>query len=150
LPVPMSIEEKLELFELLVAIGFKEIEIGFPSASDTEFRFARRLIEENRVPADVTLQVLVQCREALIRRTFEAVAGVPSAIIHFYNSTNPLQRRVTFNLDKPAIKEIAISGARLVRDLASEAPTGCRLRFEYSPESFSDTELPFSLEVCEA
>lgn len=150
LPVPMSIEEKLELFELLVAIGFKEIEIGFPSASDTEFRFARRLIEENRVPPDVTLQVLVQCREALIRRTFEAVAGAPSAIIHFYNSTNPLQRRVTFNLDKPAIKEIAVNGARLIRDLAAEAPAGCRLRFEYSPESFSDTELDFSLEVCEA
>ncbi len=150
LPVPMSIEEKLELFELLVSIGFKEIEIGFPSASDTEFRFARRLIEENRVPADVSLQVLVQCREPLIRRTFEAIAGAPSAIVHFYNSTNPLQRRVTFNMDKPQIKEIAVNGARLIKELAADAPEGCRLRFEYSPESFSDTELEFSLEVCEA
>jgi 2-isopropylmalate synthase len=150
LPVPMSIEEKLEFFDLLVKIGFKEIEIGFPSASDTEFKFARRLIEENRIPDDVSVQVLVQCREALIRRTFEAIAGAPSAIVHFYNSTNPLQRRVTFGKSREEIREIAVSGARLIKELTAEASSDTRIRFEYSPESFSDTELEFSLEVCEA
>jgi 2-isopropylmalate synthase len=148
LPIPMTVDEKLELFELLVRVGFKEIEIGFPSASDTEFIFARRLIEDNRIPEDVTVQVLVQCREHLIRRTYEAIEGAPSAIVHFYNSTNPLQRRVTFGLDKPAIKEIAIDAARLCLDLRGSLPGN--IRFQYSPESFTDTELDFSLEVCEA
>lgn len=148
LPVPMTVEEKLKMFDLLVAIGFKEIEIGFPSASDTEFRFMRRLIEEDRIPPDVYVQTLVQCREHLIRRTYEAIDGAPNAIVHFYNSTNPLQRRVTFGMDKPAIKAIAVEGARLVKELAASAPG--KVRFEYSPESFSDTELEFSLEVCEA
>ncbi len=148
LPVPMTVEEKLKMFDMLVAIGFKEIEIGFPSASDTEFRFMRRLIEEDRIPPDVYVQTLVQCREHLIRRTYEAIDGAPNAIVHFYNSTNPLQRRVTFGMDKPAIKAIAVEGARLVKELAATAPGN--VRFEYSPESFSDTELEFSLEVCEA
>lgn len=149
LPIPMTVEEKTELFLHLVKIGFKEIEVGFPSASETEFRFLRNLIEQNLIPDDVTVQCLVQCREHLIRRTFEAIDGAPNAIVHFYNSTNPLQRRVTFNMDKDQIKAIAVKGAELCRDLKTE--TTCRnVRFEYSPESFSDTELEFSLEVCEA
>ena len=149
LPIPMTVDEKLELFQHLVEIGFKEIEVGFPSASDTEFRFLRRLIEENCIPDDVTVQCLVQCREHLIRRTFEAIDGARNAIVHFYNSTNPLQRRVTFNMDKAEIKAIAVQGAELCRDLKNQ--TSCEnVRFQYSPESFSDTELEFSLEVCEA
>lgn len=148
LPIPMTVEEKLEMFDMLVAIGFKEIEIGFPSASETEYRFMRRLIDGGHIPEDVTVQTLVQCREHLIRRTFEAIDGAPNAIVHFYNSTNPLQRRVTFNLDKAAIKAIAVEGATLCRELAKHAPGS--VRFEYSPESFTDTELDYSLEVCEA
>ncbi len=149
LPIPMTVDEKLELFAHLVEIGFKEIEVGFPSASDTEFRFLRTLIEENRIPDDVTVQCLVQCREHLIRRTFEAIDGAPNAIVHFYNSTNPLQRRVTFNMNKDQIREIAVEGARLCMEL--KETTTCRnVRFQYSPESFTDTELEFSLEVCEA
>ncbi len=149
LPIPMTVEEKTELFDHLVKIGFKEIEVGFPSASETEFRFLRQLIEENRIPEDVTVQCLVQCREHLIRRTFEAIDGAPNAIIHFYNSTNPLQRRVTFNMSRDQIRDIAVNGARLCREL--RAGTTCRnVRFQYSPESFSDTELEFSLEICEA
>ncbi len=148
LPVPMTVDEKLRMFDLLVEIGFKEIEVGFPSASDTEFRFIRRLIEEKRIPSDVHIQVLVQCREHLIRRTFEALEGASTAIVHFYNSTSPLQRRVTFNSDKASVKAIAVDGARLIKDLSAEA-TG-NIRFEYSPESFCDTELEYSLEVCEA
>lgn len=149
LPIPMTVEEKLELFDHLVEIGFKEIEVGFPSASETEFRFLRTLIEQDRIPQDVTVQCLVQCREHLIRRTFEALDGAPSAIVHFYNSTNPLQRRVTFNMSKEEIKAIAVAGAELCMNL--RASTSCRrVRFQYSPESFSDTELPYALEVCEA
>lgn len=150
LPVPMSVDEKLELFALLVKVGFKQIEIGFPSASETEFRFARRLIDENLIPDDVSIQVLVQCREHLIRRTFEAIQGAPHSIVHFYNSTNPLQRRVTFNLDQAAIKKIAVESARLVKELRDKDPNPESIHFQYSPESFSDTELPYSLEVCEA
>ena len=149
LPIPMTVEEKMELFDHLVEIGFKQIEVGFPSASETEFRFLRNLIEEKRIPDDVTVQCLVQCREHLIKRTFEAIDGARNAIVHFYNSTNPLQRRVTFNMDKEAIKAIAVQGAELCRDL--KGSTSCEnVRFQYSPESFSDTELEFSLEVCEA
>ena len=107
LAIPMNVDEKVEFFELLVATGFKEIEVGFPSASDTEFNFIRRLVKEDRIPADVTLQVLVQAREHLIRRTFESLQGVPKAIVHLYNSTSPLQRRVTFNKSKEEIKQIA-------------------------------------------
>jgi 2-isopropylmalate synthase len=149
LPIPMTVEEKTELFEHLVAIGFKEIEVGFPSASETEYRFLRKLIEENRIPEDVTVQCLVQCRDHLIEKTFAAIDGAPSAIVHFYNSTNPLQRRVTFNASKEDILSIAVNGARKCRELLASSTCG-RVRFEYSPESFSDTELPYSLEVCEA
>ena len=150
LPQPMSVEEKLEFFDLLVRIGFKEIEIGFPSAADTEFQFCRRLIDEKRIPEDVTIQVLVQTREHLIRRTFEAIAGARRAIVHIYNSTSPLQRRVTFSdASRDEIREIAVSGARLVRDLVPSIPE-TEIVLQYSPESFSDTELDFSLECCQA
>ncbi|MBL9151482.1 MAG: 2-isopropylmalate synthase [Verrucomicrobiales bacterium] len=150
LPVPMSVEEKLELFDLLVRIGFKQIEVGFPSASDTEFTFLRTLVEQDRIPDDVTVQVLVQAREHLIRRTFESLAGVHHAIVHLYNSTSPLQRRVTFgDATRESIKQIAVDGTRLVRSLVNTVP-GTDVRFQYSPESFSDTELDYALEVCEA
>lgn len=149
LAIPMTIDEKLEMFELLVEIGFKEIEVGFPSASDTEFNFIRRLVEEKRIPEDVTLQVLVQAREHLIRRTFESLEGVSKAIVHLYNSTSPLQRRVTFNKTKEEIKAIAVEGTRLVKGLVSTIPD-TQVRLEYSPESFSDTEVDYALEVCEA
>ena len=146
---PMNIDEKLQMFELLVSIGFKEIEVGFPSASDTEFNFIRRLVDEKRIPGDVTLQVLVQAREHLIRRTFESLRGVSKAIVHLYNSTSPVQRRVTFNKTKEEIKQIAVDGTRLVKSLVSTIPD-TQVRLEYSPESFSDTEVEYALEVCEA
>ena len=149
LATPMNVDEKLEMFDLLVEIGFKEIEVGFPSASDTEFNFIRRLVEEKRIPEDVTLQVLVQAREHLIRRTFESLQGVSKAIVHLYNSTSPVQRRVTFNKTKEEIKQIAVEGTRLVKSLISTIPD-TRVRMEYSPESFSDTEVSYALEVCEA
>ena len=149
LATPMTVNEKLEMFELLVKIGFKEIEVGFPSASDTEFNFIRRLVDEKRIPSDVTLQVLVQAREHLIRRTFESLEGVSKAIVHLYNSTSPVQRRVTFNKTKDEIKAIAVEGTRLVKSLVETIP-GTQIRFQYSPESFSDTEVDYALEVCEA
>lgn len=149
LAIPMTVDEKVEFFDLLVKIGFKEIEVGFPSASDTEFRFIRRLVEENRIPEDVTIQVLVQAREHLIRRTFESLQGVPKAIVHLYNSTSPLQRRVTFGKSKDEIKQIAVEGAKLVKGLVDTIPD-THIRLEYSPESFSDTEVDYALEVCEA
>ena len=149
LATPMTVNEKLEMFELLVKIGFKEIEVGFPSASDTEFNFIRRLVDEKRIPADVTLQVLVQAREHLIRRTFESLEGVSKAIVHLYNSTSPVQRRVTFNKTKDEIKAIAVEGTRLVKSLVETIP-GTQIRFQYSPESFSDTEVDYAHEVCEA
>lgn len=148
LAIPMNIREKLEMFQLLVEVGFKEIEIGFPSASDTEFAFCRELIEKNLIPDDVSVQVLVQCREHLVMRTFEALKGAKKPIVHIYNSTSPLQRRVTFgNASKQDIKKIATDAATLVKSLAHHLPG---MRLEYSPESFSDTEVDFSLEVCEA
>jgi 2-isopropylmalate synthase len=149
LPIPMSVEEKLELFKLLVAIGFKEIEIGFPAASQIEFDFIRRLIDEKLIPDDVTVQVLVQAREELIRRTFEAIQGAPRVIIHLYNSTSPAQRKLVFGLDKPGIIDIATSGTRLIKELL---PTlaGSDVTFQYSPESFALTEVDFALEICEA
>ncbi len=151
LAVPMSIPEKLELFNTLVKIGFKEIEVGFPAASDTEFNFLRKLIEENLIPQDVCVQVLTQSREPLIRKTFEALKGVKSAIVHLYNSTSPRQRKITFNKSREEIKQIAIEGAKLVRKFADEAEAaGSHIRMEYSPESFSDTELDYALEICEA
>ena len=150
LPQPMSIEEKLEFFELLVQIGFKEIEIGFPSAADTEFNFCRRLIEENRIPEDVTIQILVQTREQLIRRSFEAIAGAKRAVVHIYNSTSPLQRLVTFgDATRESIKQIAIDGAKLVKELVPTIPQ-TEVVLQYSPESFSDTELDYAAEVCNA
>ncbi|MBO5782107.1 MAG: 2-isopropylmalate synthase [Opitutales bacterium] len=151
LAVPMSIPEKLELFNTLVKIGFKEIEVGFPAASDTEFNFLRKLIEENLIPQDVCVQVLTQSREPLIRKTFEALKGAKSAIVHLYNSTSPRQRKITFNKSREEIKQIAIEGAKLVRKFADEAEAaGSHIRMEYSPESFSDTELDYALEICEA
>jgi 2-isopropylmalate synthase len=150
LPTPMSVEEKLEFFALLARVGFKQIEVGFPSASDTEFAFLRRLIEEDRIPVDVTVQVLVQAREHLIQRTFEALAGAPRAIVHLYNSTSPLQRRVTFgDASRDDIREIAAAGARWVHERIPGLP-GTDVRLQYSPESFSDTEPEFALEVCHA
>lgn len=149
LAIPMSVEEKLEMFALLCDIGFKQIEIGFPSASQIEFDFCRRLIDESRIPPDVTVQVLVQCREELIRRSFEALRGASRAIIHIYNSTNPAQRKIVFNMGREEIRDIAVSAARLVKELASENPQ-TEWVLQYSPESFCLTELDFSLEICQA
>jgi len=146
---PMGVEQKLEFFDLLVKMGFKEIEVGFPAASDTEFNFMRRLIEENHVPEDVSLQVLCQAREPLIKRTFESLKGCKKAIFHLYNSTSPAQRKYTFNKSKEEIKQIAIDGIRCVKNCLSMSD-GTDVRLEYSPESFSTTEIDYALEVCEA
>ena len=143
---PMSLEEKLDFFELLVKIGFKEIEVGFPAASETEYTFMRTLIERNMIPDDVTVQVLTQSREHIIRKTFEAVKGAPRAIIHLYNSTSVAQREQVFKKDKAQILEIAVSGAKLLKQLADE--TEGNFAFEYSPESFTGTEPEYALEVC--
>ncbi len=148
---PMSVEEKLEYFDLLVKIGFKEIEIGFPSASQIEFDFCRRLIDENRIPADVAIQVLCQCREDLITRSLAALAGARHAIFHLYNSTSPKQREYVFNASRADIARIATDGvACLKRHMQPLVAAGTRLQLEYSPESFTSTELEFALEVCEA
>jgi 2-isopropylmalate synthase len=150
LPVPMSIEEKLEFFKLLCRVGFKQIEIGFPSAADTEFNFCRRLIEDDLIPEDVTIQLLVQTREHLIRRSFDAIKGAKRVIVHIYNSTSPLQRRITFgDASREQIKQLAIDGATLVKELAPTIPE-TEVALQYSPESFSDTELDFALECCNA
>ncbi len=146
---PMTLTQKLEMFQLLVNMGFKEIEVGFPSAAQVEWDFLRKLIDDNLIPEDVTVQVLVQCREHLIRKTFEALRGTHRAIVHIYNSTSELQRRVVFRKDKSEIIEIAANGAKLVKSLA-EAIEGTEIVFQYSPESFTGTELDFSLEICEA
>ena len=146
--VPMSLEEKLEFYDMLIKIGFKEIEVGFPAASETEYAFLRRLIEENRVPEDVTLQVLTQCRDHIIRKTFEAVKGAPRAIIHFYNSTSVAQREQVFKKSKEEIKQIAVDGAKLVKQLSEEYEGN--FLFEYSPESFTGTEPEYAVEVCNA
>lgn len=146
---PMGSERKLRMFDLLVAIGFKQIEIGFPAASQTDFDFVRQLIEEKRVPDDVTLQVLTQARRPLIERTFEALRGSHSAIMHLYNSTSELQRRVVFRQDKAGIKQIAVDGAELVAEFAAKQ-TETDWQFEYSPESFTGTELDYAVEVCDA
>jgi len=149
LPIPMGIKEKLRMFKLLVDIGFKEIEVGFPSSSQIEYDFVRLLIEENHIPDDVTIQVLVQARDELITRTFESIRGAKKAIVHLYNSTSPLQRRVVFGLDKPDIVNIATRGAQLVKDLVPTVPE-TQIIMQYSPESFSSTEVDFALEICEA
>ncbi len=148
LVVPMNLETKLKFFKLLVDIGFKEIEVGFPAASETEFEFIRTLIERDMVPNDVTLQVLTQAREHIIRRTFECLKGCKNAIVHVYNSTSLAQREQVFHMEKDEIKQIAIDGAKLLKDLTEEA--GEKYRFEYSPESFTGTEPEFALEVCNA
>ena len=145
---PMSLEEKLEFFQMLVDIGFKEIEVGFPAASETEYSFMRALIEKNMIPSDVTVQVLTQAREHIIRKTFEAVKGAPHAVIHLYNSTSVAQREQVFRKSKEEIKKIAVDGAVLLRDLAEE--TEGNFTFEYSPESFPGTEVDYALEVCNA
>ena len=145
---PMTVEEKVEMFNLLVKLGFKEIEIGFPSASQIEFDFMRELVERNLIPNDVTVQVLVQCREHLIKRTFEALEGVKRAVVHIYNSTSTLQRDVVFNKSKEDIKQIAIEGTKLVKSFVKDFPG--EIILEYSPESFTGTELDYALEVCTA
>ncbi|MFI3291066.1 MAG: 2-isopropylmalate synthase [Opitutales bacterium] len=151
LAIPMTIEQKLELYNMLLKVGFKEIEVGFPAASDTEFNFLRKLIDEDRIPEGVTVQVLTQSREPLIRKTFEAIKGAKSAIVHLYNSTSVLQRKVTFKMEKEEIIAIAQKGVTLVRQLADELEKdGAKISLEYSPESFSDTEAEFALEICEA
>ncbi len=145
---PMSLEEKLEFFQMLVKIGFKKIEIGFPAASETEYIFARELIERNMIPEDVTIHVLTQAREHIIRRTFEALAGAPRAVVHLYNSTSVAQREQVFKKDKEEIKQIAVDGAKLLKDLAAE--TEGNFTFQYSPESFPGTEVDYAVEVCNA
>lgn len=148
LPVPMTVEEKTRLFDELVRIGFRQIEVGFPSAADTEFAFLRSLIDGARIPDHVTVQVLVQAREHLIRRTFESLVGATRAIVHLYNSTSPLQRRVTFgDASREEIKRLAVEGAQLIRELVPTLPE-TEVTLQYSPESFSDTELEFALEIC--
>ena len=149
LPVPMSVEEKVSMFQLLVSVGFKEIEVGFPSASATEYAFVRRLINDNLIPDDVTIQVLTQSRDHLIRKTFDAISGAKRAIVHLYNSTSQLQRDVVFRKNKEEIKAIAVEGTALVRRLKDQSGNA-GIRFEYSPESFTGTELDYALDVCHA
>lgn len=146
---PMSPERKRRMFDLLVQMGYKEIEVGFPSASQTDFDFVREIIEQDLIPDDVTIQVLVQAREHLIRRTFEACEGARNVIVHFYNSTSILQREVVFRKDKEAIKKIAVDAAELVKEIAADYP-GTNWRWEYSPESFTGTEVEYAKEVCDA
>src|SRR5580704_93236 len=149
LPIPMNISQKLEMFQALVRCGFKEIEVGFPSASNTEFEFNRRLIEENRIPDDVAIQVLVQAREDLIERTIESLRVAKNVIIHLYNSTSPAQRRVVFNMSKGEIIKVAIRGATWIQERLPELKSA-NVRLQYSPESFSATEVEFAKEICEA
>lgn len=146
--IPMSLEEKLEFYDMLLKIGFKEIEVGFPAASETEYKLLRTLIENDMIPQDVTVQVLTQCRDHIIRKTFEAVQGAPKAIIHFYNSTSVAQREQVFRMSKEEIMKIATDGAKLVKQLSEEYEGN--FLFEYSPESFTGTEIPYAVEVCNA
>lgn len=146
---PMDAARKRRMFDLLVRTGFKEIEVGFPAASQTDFDFVRDLIERNLIPDDVIIQVLTQARPELIERTYESLRGAKRAIVHLYNSTSTVQRRVVFGLDRPGIVNIAVQAARCVRDLAAQQP-GTDWRFEYSPESFTGTELDFAVEICDA
>ena len=148
LVIPMSLEEKLEYYKVLLEVGFKEIEVGFPAASETEYEFLRTLIDRHMIPEDVTVQVLTQCREHIIRKTFDACKGAPSAIIHFYNSVSVAQREQVFKMSKDEVKQIAVDGAKLVKRLAAEYDGN--FRFEYSPESFTGTEPEYALEVCNA
>src|SRR5690606_36014529 len=146
---PMSPERKRIMFELLVKMGFKQIEVGFPSASQTDYDFVRQLIEEDLIPDDVTIQVLVQAREELIARTFESIRGAKQAIVHFYNSTSTLQREVVFRTDVEGVKQIALQGAAWCKQYESTVP-GTDVYYEYSPESYTGTELDVALEVCNA
>lgn len=145
---PMSVDEKVEMFQLLLKLGFKEIEIGFPAASQIEYDFLRKLVNENMIPDDVKVQVLTQCRENLIDRTFEAIEGIKNVVIHIYNSTSTLQRNVVFHMDRPEIIDIAIKGTRMVKERMQNFDGNIQL--EYSPESFTGTELDFALEICTA
>ncbi|MFP3153679.1 2-isopropylmalate synthase [Lachnospiraceae bacterium ZAX-1] len=145
---PMDVSEKIELFQLLIKLGFKEIEIGFPAASQIEFDFLRRLVDENLIPDDVTVQVLTQCREHLVERTFESIVGIENVIVHIYNSTSTLQREVVFGMDREEIKKIAVDGTNMVKERAKHFKGN--LALEYSPESFSGTELDFALDICMA
>ena len=145
---PMTVDEKIEMFQLLLKLGFKEIEIGFPAASQIEYDFLRKLVEENMIPDDVTVQVLTQCREHLIDRTFEAIEGIKNVIVHIYNSTSVLQRDVVFHMDKEAIKQIAIDGTNMVKERMKNCEGNITL--EYSPESFTGTEMEFALDICGA
>ncbi len=145
---PMTVDEKIEMFQLLLKLGFKEIEIGFPAASQIEYDFLRKLVEENMIPDDVTVQVLTQCREHLIDRTFEAIEGIKNVIVHIYNSTSVLQRDVVFHMDKEAIKRIAIDGTNMVKERMKNCEGNITL--EYSPESFTGTEMEFALDICSA
>ena len=146
---PMDVPRKLAMFNLLVKMGYKEIEVGFPSASQTDFDFVRKIIEDRLIPDDVIIQVLTQAREPLIRRTYESLVGAKQAVVHLYNSTSTLQRRVVFAMDKEGIKKIAVDGAKLCKELISTLPD-TKISFEYSPESYTGTELEFALEVCNA
>ena len=145
---PMVVEEKIEMFNMLVQMGFKEIEIGFPAASQIEFDFLRQLVERRLIPDDVTVQVLTQCRDHLLKRTFESIQGIPKAVVHIYNSTSTLQRDVVFHMDREEIKQIAVDGAKLVKQLSEEYEGN--FLFEYSPESFTGTEVDYAVEVCNA
>lgn len=142
---PMTIDEKIEFFQYLVKLGFKEIEVGFPAASNTEFEFVRRLIDEDLIPDDVSIQVLTQAREHIIKKTIEALKGAKNAIVHLYNSTSTLQRKVVFKKSREEIKQLAIDGARLVVDLVEGSLDG-NIRYEYSPESFTCTEPEYAAE----
>jgi 2-isopropylmalate synthase len=149
LAIPMNVSQKLEMFDALVQCGFKEIEVGFPAASQPDFDFIRQIIEEDRIPDDVAIQVLVQCRPELIERTYEAIAGARQAIVHFYNSTSTVQRRVVFGLDRDGITDIATSAARLVKKFEATVPE-TMVTYEYSPESFTGTEPDYAVEICAA
>ena len=145
---PMVVEEKVEMFEMLVELGFKEIEVGFPASSQIEFNFLRQLVDRRLIPDDVKIQVLIQCREALIDRTFESIQGIKNVVVHIYNSTSTLQRDVVFGMSKDEVKQIAVDGTRMVRERAKDFEGNITL--EYSPESFTGTEVDYALEVCEA
>lgn len=147
---PMDTERKLTMFKLLVDMGYKEIEVGFPSASATDFNFVRTLVEDGHIPDDITIQVLVQCREHLIERTFESIRGARQAIVHFYNSISVLQRDVVFNKDEDGILDIALTGARLCKKYEEQLAVDTKIIYEYSPESFTGTELEFAVRVCNA
>ncbi len=148
---PMNLEQKILFFKMLIEVGFKEIEVGFPSASDTEYEILRALIDQNLIPDDVTIQVLVQAREHLIRKTFDSIKGAKNVIVHFYNSTSTLQRKVVFDTNMQGVIDIAVDGAKLIRTLTEEmiAETGMNIRYEYSPESFSGTEVENAVLICD-